>query len=69
MLEHDLAIQADSGSGANHFSLYDAVSRFFGPSKAIGNKGGHFTELLKELDEGVLNRVASREPDSEQVRN
>jgi hypothetical protein len=42
---------------------------FFGPSKAIGNKGGHFTELLKELDEGVLNRVASREPDSEQVRN
>lgn len=35
---------------------------------AIGNKGGHFTELL-ELDEGLLNIVASIELDSEQVRN
>lgn len=54
--EHDLEIQADPGSGANHFRLRAAAS-VFSMSVAIVNKGGHFTEPLKELDEGWLSHA------------
>lgn len=54
--EHGLEIQADPGSGADHFSLHAAAS-VFSMSVAIVNKGGHFTEPLKELDEGLLSRA------------
>lgn len=53
MQEHDLEIQADPGSEANHFGLR-AAALVFCMSIAIVNKGGHFREPLKELDEGRL---------------